>query len=47
MDQSTNDNFVQDIMSEPLTPTQLSLEDGCDDAITSGNFAVLLMMLMT
>ena len=38
MDQSTNDNFVQDIMSEPLIPTQLSLEDGYDDTITSGNF---------
>ena len=38
MDQSTNDNFVQDIMSEPLMPTQLSLEDGHDDTITSGNF---------
>ena len=38
MDQLTNDNFVQDIMSEPLIPTQPSLEDAYDDTITAGDY---------
>ena len=36
MDQFNNDNIIQNIMSEALTPTQPSLEDGCD-AITAGD----------
>ena len=45
MDQLTNDNFVQDIMSEPLIPTQPSLEDAYDDTQLV-TIAVLLIKLM-
>ena len=38
MDQLNNNNIIQDIMSEPLIPTQPSLEDACDDTITAGDY---------
>ena len=37
MDQLNNNNHTQDAMSEPLAPTQPSLEDG-HDAIIAGDY---------